>query len=164
MKRSPSFRCVGWDSATFPVLRQRWIFPCIFYIVLICCLSGFLGELALRLKCRWLLRIMTFQLYYASGEEKKQNLHTDLFGSSRGAAEGRTVGVCAVGPASLFKSQWIHLVNEAWPCCHLQRKENPNDCTGAGADFNKGVLCRLDHTEMSEAIVSLGKALGIYQL
>ena len=27
--------------------------------------------------------------------EKKQNLHTDLFGSSRGAAEGGTVGVCA---------------------------------------------------------------------
>lgn len=71
-QKKPSFRCVGWDSATFPVLRQRWVFPCIFYTMFICCLSGFFGELALSLKCRWLVWIMTFQLCYASGG-KKQN-------------------------------------------------------------------------------------------
>lgn len=93
-KRSPSFRCVGWDSATLPVLRQRWVFPCIFYIVLICCLSGFLGELTLRLKCRWLVRIVTFQLYYASGEKKAEPAYRFIWLFKR-CCWGRMVGVCA---------------------------------------------------------------------
>lgn len=38
----PPLRCVGWDRASFPVLRRRWVFPCIFYTI--SCSSGFLGE------------------------------------------------------------------------------------------------------------------------
>lgn len=74
---------VGWDSATFAVLRRRGIFLCIFYVMFICYLSEFLEELALRLKCRWLTSIVTFQLYYASGEKKAESAYRwHLFSSS----------------------------------------------------------------------------------
>lgn len=160
--KKPSFRCVGWDSATFPVLRQRWVFPCIFYMVFICCLSGFLGELALPLKCRWLVWIMTFQLYYALGGKKqggcRQIPFIWLFKRCRCCDGQRLAGMVRqvsfqkwffVSEYILWsKLGWVLFFSETWPYCRLRWKLNPNDSADAAADFNMGILHLAGHSEV----------------
>lgn len=147
----PPLRCVGWDWASFPVLRRRWVFSCIFYTI--CCSSGFLGEFGSCTEVSPVSLNRDFSTLFHFRDGKKSGIA--LYGSLGGAAffHGRSGIVFSKAfllANALCDQNWDELFFslETWPCCHLQRKRNPGDLA-VQRHFNKAILCLAGRTETS---------------